>query len=324
MFAAHDLPDGVEPSLDADATFDPENFSFPHGTHLCAVEVDTETGEVKIRNYVCVDDVGKVVNPLIVEGQVHGGLVQGIAQALFEEAVYDESGHPGDRLVRRLPACRAPPTCRRFTTERTETPATTNPLGSRASARPARSPRLRPSSTRSSTRCGTCGIKDIADAVLAAPGLDRRSRHAAASEGGDVMIPRTVRLHRARRRWPTRIARCGGDADEIKVLAGGQSLIPVLQAAAGGPTLIVDLGRIDELQGVSDDGDAIVIGAMTTHDEVASNPLVAEHAPCWRRRPQTVADPQVRHRGTLGGSLVHADPAGDLPAPIAARSTPRW
>jgi aerobic carbon-monoxide dehydrogenase large subunit len=83
-FAAHDLPDGVEPSLDSDATYDPDNFSFPHGTHLCATEVDTETGFAKIRSYVAVDDVGVVVNPLIVEGQVHGGLAQGIAQALYE------------------------------------------------------------------------------------------------------------------------------------------------------------------------------------------------------------------------------------------------
>ncbi len=92
-FAAHDLPDGVEPSLDSDATYDPDNFSFPHGTHLCATEVDTETGFVKIRSYVAVDDVGMVVNPLIVEGQVHGGLAQGIAQALYEEGVYDEAGN---------------------------------------------------------------------------------------------------------------------------------------------------------------------------------------------------------------------------------------
>ena len=91
-FAAHDLPDGIEPSLDSDATYDPINFNFPHGTHLCAVEVDTETGQVKLRKYACVDDVGTVINPLIVEGQVHGGLAQGIAQALFEEAVHDESG----------------------------------------------------------------------------------------------------------------------------------------------------------------------------------------------------------------------------------------
>jgi carbon-monoxide dehydrogenase large subunit len=92
-FLAHDLPDGVEPSLDSDATYDPDNFSFPHGTHLCATEVDTETGMVTIRSYVAVDDVGVVVNPLIVEGQVHGGLAQGIAQALYEEGVYDDDGN---------------------------------------------------------------------------------------------------------------------------------------------------------------------------------------------------------------------------------------
>ncbi|UOY00693.1 xanthine dehydrogenase family protein molybdopterin-binding subunit [Blastococcus sp. PRF04-17] len=92
-FAAHNFPEGVEPSLDADATFDPVNFSYPHGTHICATEVDTETGMVKIRKYACVDDVGKIVNPLIVEGQVHGGLAQGIGQALYEEAVYDADGN---------------------------------------------------------------------------------------------------------------------------------------------------------------------------------------------------------------------------------------
>jgi aerobic carbon-monoxide dehydrogenase large subunit len=92
-FFAHNTPEGVEPSIDADATYDPDNFSFPHGTHLCATEVDTETGFVKIRSYVAVDDVGAVVNPLIVEGQVHGGLAQGIAQALYEEAVYDDDGN---------------------------------------------------------------------------------------------------------------------------------------------------------------------------------------------------------------------------------------
>jgi aerobic carbon-monoxide dehydrogenase large subunit len=91
-FSAHNLPDGVEASLDSDATYDPVNFNYPHGTHLCAMEVDTETGGVLMRKYTCVDDVGTVINPMIVEGQVHGGLVQGIAQALWEEAVHDESG----------------------------------------------------------------------------------------------------------------------------------------------------------------------------------------------------------------------------------------
>ena len=127
-FVAHDLPDGVEPSLDADATYDPENFSFPHGTHLCAIEVDTETGFATIRRYVCVDDIGHVINPLIVEGQVHGGLAQGIAQALYEEAVYDDEGNltTGTFVDYLLPsAADLPP----FVTDRTTSPSTTNPLG---------------------------------------------------------------------------------------------------------------------------------------------------------------------------------------------------
>jgi carbon-monoxide dehydrogenase large subunit len=127
-FAAHDLPEGMEPSLDADATYDPSNFSFPHGTHLCAIEVDTETGRSTIRSYVCVDDIGTVVNPLIVEGQVHGGLAQGIAQALYEEAVFDEAGNlvTGTFVDYLVPSAADLPS---FTTERTVTPATSNPLG---------------------------------------------------------------------------------------------------------------------------------------------------------------------------------------------------
>jgi carbon-monoxide dehydrogenase large subunit len=128
VFQGHNLPDGVEPTLDADATFDPENFSFPHGTHLCATEVDTETGAVRIRSYVCVDDIGEVINPLIVEGQVHGGLAQGISQALFEEAVHDEQGTltTATFVDYLLPTAVDLP---HFTTDRTTTPSTTNPLG---------------------------------------------------------------------------------------------------------------------------------------------------------------------------------------------------
>jgi carbon-monoxide dehydrogenase large subunit len=128
VFQGHKL-DGVgDGSLDADATLDPEDFSFPHGTHLCAVEVDTETGATKMRSYVCVDDVGVVVNPLIVEGQVHGGLAQGIAQALYEEAVHDDSGTlvTGSFDQYLLPGA---PDLPAFETARTETPATTNALG---------------------------------------------------------------------------------------------------------------------------------------------------------------------------------------------------
>jgi aerobic carbon-monoxide dehydrogenase medium subunit len=109
----------------------------------------------------------------------------------------------------------------------------------------------------------------------------------------------------------TAISAAGEDG---KVLAGGQSLLPVLRLRLAYPSTLVDLGRVAELRGVRDDGDAIVIGAMTTHYEIINNPLVAEHAPLIAQTTKTVGDPQVRYRGTFGGSLAHADPAGDLGA----------
>ena len=102
-FTGHNYPEDMELSIDAEATYDPVNFNYPHGTHLCAMEVDTETGAVKMRKYTCCDDIGTIINPLIVAGQVHGGLVQGIAQALWEEAVPRRGRHAGQRVVRRLP-----------------------------------------------------------------------------------------------------------------------------------------------------------------------------------------------------------------------------
>jgi carbon-monoxide dehydrogenase large subunit len=129
-FTAHNLPPGVEPTLQAEATIDPEDFSYPHGTHLAAMEVDTETGQVKLRKYVCVDDVGIQVNPMIVEGQVHGGVAQGIAQALFEGAEYDEDGNLltaslADYLI---PSAADLPS---FDTDTTVTPSTSHPLGTK-------------------------------------------------------------------------------------------------------------------------------------------------------------------------------------------------
>ena len=111
------------------------------------------------------------------------------------------------------------------------------------------------------------------------------------------------------------LAAAGEDA---KVLGGGQSLLPVLRMRLAEPTTLVDLGRIAELRGVREDGDALVIGAMTTHYDVRRDPLVREHATLLAAATDTVADPQIRHRGTFGGSLAHADPAGDLLAPALA------
>jgi aerobic carbon-monoxide dehydrogenase large subunit len=125
---AWDLPGGVEPGLEAASFFDPPNFVYPFGAHVAVVEVDSETGDVNIRDYVAVDDCGRIINPMIVEGQIHGGLAQGIGQALWEAAVYDENGQllSGTMMDYAIPRASFFP---KFRTDKTETPTNVNPLG---------------------------------------------------------------------------------------------------------------------------------------------------------------------------------------------------
>jgi carbon-monoxide dehydrogenase large subunit len=127
-WTAHSLPPDVEPGLEATAVYDPPNFTFPSGAHICVVEVDADTGLTRIRRYVAVDDCGTVVNPLIVAGQVQGGIAQGIAEALYEEALYDENGTlvTGNMSTYRIPSAAELPG---FQLDRLETPSTTNPMG---------------------------------------------------------------------------------------------------------------------------------------------------------------------------------------------------
>lgn len=122
------IPEGMEPVLTGDYFFDPPNFTFPFGAHICVTEVDTETGKVKLRDYFAVDDCGPVINPTIVDGQIHGGLAQGIAQALYEEAIYDEDGNllTGSMVDYMIPGAPELPS---YTLDRTETPSPSNPLG---------------------------------------------------------------------------------------------------------------------------------------------------------------------------------------------------
>jgi carbon-monoxide dehydrogenase large subunit len=128
-YVPHKYPDGVEPGLEATSFYDPSNFCFPFGAHACVVEVDQDTGHVKILRYLAVDDVGNVINPMIVDGMVHGGIAQGVAQALWEGAVYDEeSGQlvTGSLMDYALPRADM---LTMYETGRTETPTPVNPLG---------------------------------------------------------------------------------------------------------------------------------------------------------------------------------------------------
>jgi aerobic carbon-monoxide dehydrogenase large subunit len=127
-YLAWNLPPGVEPALEGTAFYDPVNFVYPFGTHICVVEVDVATGEIDVQKYVAVDDCGRVINPMVAEGQVHGGIVQGIGQALWEGAVYDEQGQlvTGTFMDYAMPKARF---FKHFETAFTETPAPQNPLG---------------------------------------------------------------------------------------------------------------------------------------------------------------------------------------------------
>jgi aerobic carbon-monoxide dehydrogenase large subunit len=127
-YRAMKLPPGTEPGLVATSYWEPQNFTFPFGAHIAVTEVDRDTGEVNVLRYVAVDDCGKVINPLIVDGQVHGGIAQGISQALYEEAVYDDSGQllTGEFADYTILKARMMPT---IETSRTETPSPVNPMG---------------------------------------------------------------------------------------------------------------------------------------------------------------------------------------------------
>jgi carbon-monoxide dehydrogenase large subunit len=127
-YVAKTLPPGVDPGLDATTFFEPTNFTFPFGAHLCVVEVDADTGDVSVKKYVAVDDCGNVINPLLVDGQIHGGIVQAMGQALLEEAVYDDQGQliTGELTDYAIPRASDMPW---IETDRTVTPTPVNPLG---------------------------------------------------------------------------------------------------------------------------------------------------------------------------------------------------
>jgi carbon-monoxide dehydrogenase large subunit len=127
-YLAHDIPEGMEPGLEATSFYDPDNFVFPFGTHVAVVEVDPDSGEIEFERYVAVDDVGNQINPKIVEGQIHGGVAQGIGQALYEGAAYDDNGQllTGSMQDYAVPKAEHVP---EMETESTVTESPHNPLG---------------------------------------------------------------------------------------------------------------------------------------------------------------------------------------------------
>ena len=273
------------------------------------VEVDTETGAVELLRYVAVDDVGTVVNPTIVEGQIHGGLAQGVAQALYEEAIYDEDGNllTGTMTTYLVPSAAEFP---RWELDRTETPSPTNPLGVKGVGE-------------TGAIASPAAVMNAVVDALAADGVtnvdDARDAGAslACAGGGAAMIPAPFDYEVAES--VGHALSLLGEREDSKLLAGGHSLLPLLRlrvdaaVAARRRRAARRSWRTSATRASS-----IAIGALTRHHDVATSPLLQEHNPLVSYAAGLIGDPQVRHRGTIGGSLAHGDPASDLPAVLVA------
>ena len=305
---AFDAPEGMEPYLDETAYHDTPNCTWPFGTHIATVEIDEETGVVDLVRYVAVDDVGNEINPLIVAGQLHGGIAQGVGQALWEGAVYSDDGQllTGSMLDYALPkAARLP----NFELDKTVTPSPVNPLGVKG---------VGEAGAIASTAAVANAVIDALERLRHPP-----PRHAVyvadglvgdpVGEGRPGMIPAAFDYQRgdlARR--CARSALAGGDA---KVIAGGMSLLPLMKLRLAQPAKLVDIGNLSELRGDGATADGgWEIGALTTYSEA----LAATELDFTRDCVEGIGDIQVRNRGTVGGAISHADPASDLPALLLA------
>ena len=280
-------PTGVEPNLEATTFYDPPNFTFPFGTHIAEVEIDGETGKIAIERYTAVDDCGNVINPMIVDGQVHGGIVQSIAQALFEETVYDESGQilTGTLVDYMIPSAADLP---RIGLGAHRHAVALEPARRQGHRRGGHDRGQRGGRQRRRRRA----LGDRRPAPRDADAAGARVGGHPAGEGGQLMIPEAFTYERA-----------GSIAEALEQmgrgalpLAGGHSLVPALKLRLSAPEALVDIARIPELTGIRVDGGTLVIGACTRHRAVAESAEVAANA-----------------AGARGGSRRHRRPAGAQP-----------
>ena len=233
----------MEPYLDETAYYDTPNCTWPFGTHIAIVEIDEETGAVDLVRYVAVDDVGKKINPMIVDGQLHGGIAQGVGQALWEGAVYDDEGQllTGSMLDYAMPRASCFPD---FELDETVTPSPVNPIGVKGVGE-------------AGAIASTAAVVNAVIDALAPLGIRHLDmpftsqtvwRAIAGREGRPGMIPAAFDYQRAR---APSTRRCGISAARpgAKVLAGGQSLLPLLKLRLASADTLVDIGRLAELHG---------------------------------------------------------------------------
>jgi CO/xanthine dehydrogenase FAD-binding subunit len=303
-YTAHNLPAGMEPGLKEGAFYDPANFTFPAGCYICEVEVDPETGKTKIVQFVAADDFGNIINPMIVEGQVHGGIAQGIGQALLEGVHYDASGQllTASYMDYTMPRADDLPS---FKISHQNTPCPGNPLGIKG--------------------CGEAGaigsppavINAITDAIgnndLTMPATPQKVWSALKAATALRRTPCThqlpSRLLRRRRR-----AKLLKKAEDGKLVSGGMTLIPAMKTRLAAPSDLVDLRHVPALKGITVSGKTVRSVPATTHAEVATSGQAESRVPGDLHLASHIGDPHVRHMGTIGGSIANNDPAADYPA----------
>ncbi len=305
------LPEGMEPYLDETVYHDTPNCTWPFGTHVAVVEIDEETGKVDLVRYVAVDDVGKKINPMIVDGQLHGGIVQGVGQALWEGAIYGQDGQllSGSMLDYALPRASWLPN---LELDETVTPVAGQPARGQGRGRGRRHRQHGRGRQRRHRR---------ARPVRAAP--PRHALHAADRVAGDArregrpgMIPASFDYVR-----PASLDEALGllGDDGTKIIAGGQSLLPLMKLRLARPERLVDIGGAERRCAASAASPtaALAIGGLTRYVDLMGDPAVAAYTALADALP-SIGDVQVRNRGTIGGALAHCDPASDLPAVLLA------
>ncbi len=306
-YHAKQLPPKTEPGLVATHFWEPPNFTFPFGAHLVVTEVDRETGTIAIKRYVCVDDIGRIINPLIVDGQVHGGVAQGLGQALWEHAVYDDAGQLVSGELDGLRAAEG----QRHAVDREQ------PHRDAFAGEPARRERRR----RGRHHRMFAGGRELRGGRTLPAGraahryaVDAR-KDLEADSGGPRMIANPFTYH-----TPATIdeALAMLKDGEGKILAGGMSLIPLMKLRLASPESVIDLRRIPGLREITEAGGVVRIGAMATHHQIETSPVIRGKCPLLGEAASNIGDIQVRNMGTIGGSAAHADPAADYPAALMA------
>ena len=285
--------EGVEPALEAQRHFKIDNVyhqpekqgrfsaypSWPNGVAACIVEVDPETGYVEVLRYCMVHDAGTIVNPLLADANLHGGVAQGLGAALYEQIAYDESAQPltATFMDYTIPTAVEVPDDRARGTRRRRRRSRRS--ARRAWANRASAPRSG-ALQRDRERAAGLDLR-LTELPLTPTGSGRRSRaHAKRWRSDDlagVRLPRTLDGRRGRRA-------AGGGTPDGKALAGGMSLVPAMNLGIARPTAVISLNRIAELDYVRDDGDAVRIGAMTRHARSRATRASRQPSRCSRGR----------------------------------------